>query len=452
MLLKHLLIISCILSLVACGGGSGDSSPTPTPTVNSSSSSTHTNVSSSSSSISSLINSSKSSLVSSAISSAANSSTTANSSASSQALAAPTNLSAKAGNASVTLSWSAVAGATSYHIFYATEANIISKNISAFQNGTWIKNVATPYVLTGLQNNKIYYFVITAVNNSTESLQSSEVSAIPTADDPAKQPTAQEVLVIELINRARFDPEAEATRYGIDLNDGISGTQITKTRKPPVTVNPLLTDAARVHSQWMLDNDIFAHEGANNNSPTDRMITAGYTFAGSWSNGENIAWAGTTAPTIDLTQYALGHHEGLFKSAGHRENILNAGFREIGVGQKQGFFMLNNTNYLSSMLTEDFAKSGNNYFLTGVVYTDTNNNQFYDVGEGLDGITITTNGKSYPVYSTGAYSIPLTNGIYDVVITGSSLPNTVNYQIQISNANIKLNVVKTGATTNIVSW
>jgi uncharacterized protein YkwD len=449
MLLRHLLIISCILSLVACGGGSGGSSPTPTSPANSSSLSTSN---STSSSISSLINSSKSSLASSAISSAINSSATTNSSASSQALAIPQNLKAQAGNASITVSWNAVAGATSYHIFYATEANIISKNISAFQNGTWIKNVTTPYTLTGLQNNKIYYVVVTAVNNSTESLQSSEVSAIPTADDSAKFPSAQEVLVIELINRARFDPEAEATRYGIGLNDGISGTQITNARKPPVTVNQLLTDAARVHSQWMLDNDIFAHEGANSNSPTDRMNTAGYSFAGSWSNGENIAWAGTTAPTIDLTQYALGHHEGLFKSAGHRKNILNADFREIGVGQKQGYFMLNNTNYLSSMLTEDFAKSGNNYFLTGVVYADANNNQFYDVGEGLDGITITTNGKSYPVYSTGAYSIPLTNGIYDVVITGSSLPNSINYQIQINNANIKLNLLKTGNTTSVTSW
>lgn len=423
MLLRYILFISCIMSLVACGGGSGNDSPAPTPPATSSSSS-----------------------------STAGSSATSNSSALSQTLAVPQNLSAKAGNASVTLSWNAVADATSYHIFYATEANIISKNISAFQNGTWIKNVTSPYALTGLQNNKTYYFVVTAVNNSEESPQSAEVSATPFADDLTKQPTAQEVLVIELINRARFDPTAEATRYGIGLNDGINGTQITPTRKPPVTVNLLITDAARVHSQWMLDNDIFAHEGPNNNSPTDRMRAAGYTFTGSWTNGENIAWAGTTGSTINLTQYALVHHEGLFKSAGHRVNILNKDFREIGVGQQQGYFFTDGKNYLSSMLTEDFATSGNSYFLTGVVYADTNNNQFYDVGEGLDGITINTNGKAYPVYSTGAYSIPLTNGIYDVAITGSALPNTVNYQIQINNANVKLNVLKTGTTSNVVSW
>lgn len=463
LLIQYLIISCCIMSLVACGGGGGsDTSPTP-PVVSSSSSSNFSSSSSVSSNSKSSVSSSSSISFNSSVSSSSKSSvssassslaslTSSNSSASSQALAVPQNLSVKPGNATATLTWNAVAGATSYHVYYATEPNILSKNISAFQNGTWIKNVTTPYTATGLQNNKTYYFVVTAVKASEESAQSLEVSTTPSADDPAKQPTAQEVLVNELINRARFDPTAEATRYGIGLNDGITGTPITADRKPPIALNLLLTDAARVHSQWMLDNDIFSHTGANNNSPTDRMIAAGYVFTGSWSNGENIAWAGTTAPSIDLTQNAIAHHEGLFKSPGHRENILGTSFRELGIGQKQGYFITDGRNYLSSMLTEDFAKSGTSYFLTGVVYADANNNQFYDVGEGLDGITISTNGKSYPVYATGAYSIPLTNGTYDLVITGAPLANVVNYRVQINSANIKLNVIKSASTATVVSW
>ncbi len=246
---------------------------------------------------------------------------------------------AQAGNSSVRLTWSSVVGATSYHIYFATEQNVLPKNINSFQNGTWVKNVSSPYTLTGLQNNQTYYFVVTAVNGSVESTQSIEVSATPSAALTTNQPTAQEVLVIELINRARFDPLSEAERYNIGLNDGITGGQITSARKSPVALNLLLTDAARVHSQWMLDNDIFSHTGAGGNSAGDRMINAGYSFTGSWSNGENIAWAGTTAPTINLTQYAFSHHEGLFKSPGHRINILAEHFRELGVGQKQGYFL-----------------------------------------------------------------------------------------------------------------
>lgn len=421
--IQYFVIILCIMSLVACGGGGGggdNSSPPPAAST------------SSSSIASSLVSSS--------------------SSASNSALATPQNLSVTAGNTSATLTWNTVTGATSYHIFYATEANIISKNISAFQNGTWIKNVTTPYTITGLQNNKTYYFVVTAVKGSEESSQSLEVSATPSADDIARQPTAQEVLVIELINRARFDPSAEAARYGIGLNDGITGTQITADRKAPLAHNLFLIDSARKHSQWMLDNDIFSHTGVNDSTPTERMMAAGYVFSGSWSNGENIAWAGTTAPTINLTQYALVHHEGLFKSPGHRVNILGTSFREVGVGQKQGFFESNGTNYLSSMLTENFARSGNSYFLSGVIYDDKNNNQFYDVGEGLEGVTISTSGKSYPVYSTGAYSIPLSNGTYDLIITGAPLGTQMSYRVQINNANIKLDVVKNGSEAQVVSW
>lgn len=182
------------------------------------------------------------------------------------------------------------------------------------------------------------------------------------------------------------------------------------------------------------------------------MIAAGYTFTGSWSSGENIAWGGTTGPSINLTQYAFDQHEGLFKSPGHRVNILGTSFREIGVGQKQGYFFTNGNNYLSSMLTEGFARSGNNYFLTGVIYADNNSNQFYDVGEGLDGVTISTGGKSYPVYSTGAYSIPLSNGTYDLVITGAPFTDAINYRVQINGVNIKLDVIKSGSNANVVSW
>lgn len=416
--LKHFAIASCIFLLMACGGGGSGGGDSTTPPDTSPSSS----------------------------------SVASSSSSSASTLGTPQNLSAQPANASVTLSWNPVTGATSYHVYYATEASIISKNISAFQNGTWVKNVASPHTITGLQNNQTYYFVVTAVKGSEESTQSLEVSATPSAADVARQPTAQEVLVLELINRARFDPNAEATRYGIGLNDGITGTQITADRKQPLAINLLLIDSARAHSQWMLDNDIFSHTGVNNSTPTDRMMTAGYVFAGSWSSGENIAWAGTTASSINLTQYALLHHEGLFKSPGHRVNILGTSFREIGIGQKQGNFLSNGTNYLASMLTENFARSGNSFYLTGVVYNDINNNEFYDVGEGLERVTISTNGKSYPVYSTGAYSIPLSNGTYDLVITGGPLGSVINHRVQINNANLKLDVVTTGSTSKVVTW
>lgn len=416
---RSLFITASFLLLISCGGGggSGGSNSNPQP------SSQSTN----------------------------NSSTASSQPSSAGIVAAPQNIAVVPGNSQVTLTWNSVAGATGYRIYYASEANILIGSIASFDDGTRVDNVTSPHVITNLRNDETYYFVVTAVQANSESIASSEVSATPGSIDLAKQPTAQEVLVVELVNRARANPGAEAARLGIGLNDGITGTQITDTPKQPLAHNLLLIESARLHSQWMLDEDIFSHTGINNSTPHERMQAVGYTFTGSWTSGENIAWGGTTASSISLTSYAVSQHEGLFKSPGHRVNILNGNFRELGVGQLQGYFMQDGRNYLSSMLTQNFARSGSNYFLTGVIYEDKNSNEFYDVGEGLSGISITTNNKTYPVYTTGAYSIPLSNGNYELNITGDALGAPVYYSVQVSNQNRKLDVIKMGANIRVVA-
>lgn len=421
---QQLLVVFILSTLIACGGGGssgGNSSPpSNTSTPASSLATISSSTSSSTSSFSSFVNSS------------------------SVTLTAPQNLAVVAGNTSATITWNPVSGATGYRIYYASEPNILINNITSFDDGTRVDNVTSPREINNLRNGETYYFVVTAIQADRESVASSEVSTTPGSIDLAKQPTAQEVLVVELVNRARANPGAEAARLGIALNDGIIGTQITDTPKQPLAHNLLLIESSRLHSLWMLEQDIFAHIGVNNSTPHERMVAAGYQFTDSWASGENIAWNGIIATSINLTSYAVSQHEGLFKSAGHRVNILNENYRELGVGQQQGYFMTDGRNYLSSMLTQNFAKSGSSYFLTGVIYEDKSSNEFYDVGEGLSGITITINNKSYPVYSTGAYSIPLTNGNYELSITGDALGAPVYYSVQVSGKNRKLDVIKSG--------
>src|SRR5688500_11676554 len=92
-------------------------------------------------------------------------------------------------------------------------------------------------------------------------------------------PTANEVLLVELINRARANPAAEASRLGIALNEGVPAEDtISTAAKQPLAINPYITDAARKHSQWMIDNDTFSHTGAGGTSPHQRMANAGYSF------------------------------------------------------------------------------------------------------------------------------------------------------------------------------
>jgi Fibronectin type III domain len=98
--------------------------------------------------------------------------------------AAPAGVSATPGNTQVTVGWTAVNGATSYNIYWATSSGVTAAT------GTKIEGATPPYVHTGLTNDTTYYYVVTAVNGSGESATSAEVSAIPTAT-PSTAPYIQ---------------------------------------------------------------------------------------------------------------------------------------------------------------------------------------------------------------------------------------------------------------------
>jgi uncharacterized protein YkwD len=88
--------------------------------------------------------------------------------------------------------------------------------------------------------------------------------------------------------------------------------------------NSLLKSAAQKHSADMAKKDYFSHTGKDGRSPFDRMTDAGYAFSAA---AENIA-AGQRTPG-DVV-------EGWMNSEGHKKNILNCTYTEIGVGYAKG--------------------------------------------------------------------------------------------------------------------
>lgn len=251
---------------------------------------------------------------------------------------------------------------------------------------------------------------------------------------------AFEIYMLQLVNRARLDPAGEAARYGIDLNQGLAAGTISATPKQPLVPNPLLHDSARAHSQWMLDADIFSHTGAGGSQPFNRMVAAGYLFTPPYAAGENIAFSGTTGTLGQLASYIEDQHRGLFLSPGHRTNIENDSYREIGIAQVTGAFTQGNLTYNASMVTQNFAFTGTASFLGGVIYNDLDLDNFYDPGEGIAGVTIRINGTAVATSTAaGAYYLPLANGTHALQMDGGGLSGVFATSVTMAGANLQVN-------------
>jgi lysophospholipase L1-like esterase len=127
--------------------------------------------------------------------------------------APPQSVLASSGNSQVALSWGKVTGATAYRIYWSTTAGV-SK-----ETGSMISSVTNTYAHTGLTNGATYYYVVAAVNQSGESAESKEVSAMPSVATPPLPPvsvmTHASNRTVNIAWTAGESAEAAATSYNI---------------------------------------------------------------------------------------------------------------------------------------------------------------------------------------------------------------------------------------------
>lgn len=274
----------------------------------------------------------------------------------------------------------------------------------------------------------------------------------------ANEPTSADQFMLELVNAARADPQREAnTLLGGDLNQGLSSGTISTVPKQPLVHNFNLWLASEKHSDWMLDSNVFSHTGEGGSSPSQRMQAEGYVLLPPWSTGENIAYAGTTG-SPDYVSFTQRNHENLFISPGHRVNLMNNNFEEVGISNVLGQF----DQYNSLMTTQKFAKSGTRGpWITGVVYTDAvADDDFYTAGEGIQGIVVTavdlsdsTKTFSTTTMNAGGYQIDVDpNTSYRVTFygdldTNGGSMNTAVYEISVGTENFKLDCVSDNLPT-----
>ncbi len=271
------------------------------------------------------------------------------------------------------------------------------------------------------------------------------------------EPTDEEQLFLEYINRARENPTAEGKRlattsdpkildafqiYQVDLAK-LQTDLSTNLPSPPLSFEPHLIDSARGHSLWMLNNAWQAHEETNPvgdldhivNTTFDRILAAGYdySFAGenvyAYSDGISFGHAGFEV------DWGVGPG-GVQEELGHRNSNHNPSFTEVGIGIFNGthtstaVVQVSGTNTIVTntvgpqVVTVDFGSRFDQPALaTGVAYYDLNNNQFYDLGEGLSGVRVEIDsGSNFAISSqSGGYSIPAVEGPQLLTFSGPGL-------------------------------
>ncbi|MEU3980884.1 CAP domain-containing protein [Streptomyces sp. NPDC026672] len=122
-------------------------------------------------------------------------------------------------------------------------------------------------------------------------------TAAPSSPKPAAPASGTAARIVQLVN-------AERAKAGCSA----------------LTLDATLTKAAQAHSADMAAHRNMSHTGSDGSDPGGRITAAGYTWS---AYGENVAYGYATPEAVMA---------GWMSSPGHRENILNCSFKEIGVG------------------------------------------------------------------------------------------------------------------------
>jgi fibronectin type 3 domain-containing protein len=172
-------------------------------------------------------------------------------SAAQQPPARPSGASATPGDKKVTVTWTAVDGATSYNVYYASSPGVTKTT------GTKVAGVTSPCEVSSLTNGVTYYFVVTAVGPGGESAESSEQYATPSATlQPPASPNG-----VKLANGAAgqikvtWNTKLTATSYNIyytsnpAIGDTASGGSTAKLIASGIKISVVGVDPTTILTQ-----------------------------------------------------------------------------------------------------------------------------------------------------------------------------------------------------------
>lgn len=287
-------------------------------------------------------------------------------------------------------------------------------------------------------------------------------------------PTNKEQLALQMVNRARLDPQAEMAllfdsddaeiESAISFFETVEAAAVDQVKSTastaPLAWNPFLADSADVHNALMIAEDTQSHNLPGEPSLGGRIQDAGYNpvLVGEsiYSYARNVLYA-HAGFYID---WGYGP-DGIQDPAGHRLAMLDPEFTEVGIaftannGIKTGPFVTTH-HYGRPFEGQDQLP---NPILVGVAMDDRDGDAFYDIGEGIGGVTVTAvNQLSGDVFTTttwasGGYSLKVEpDATYAVSFSGASFGQDQSFVVSVRSHNVARDAiavfsqVATGAT------
>jgi len=259
------------------------------------------------------------------------------------------------------------------------------------------------------------------------------------------EPTPEETLMVEYMNRFRANPKAEAERIAPPGTKGRRGVDLDMFRKetsalkkaPPVVINLRLLDAARRHSHYMILNGM-THEqspgkpGFTGRSFSERCKKAGYRGQPRSENCYRDARGPWVAHSGFIVDAGAGGPGGMQPGRGHRRNMADPGVGEVGCSG------LPHSGRLC--VTHDFGVRDSR-FAGGVVYVDRDGDGFYSIGEGVGGVTIaTSDGATTQTWASGAYTLQLKSS-QALKVKATFMEISHSQELQAGKANVKFDWV-----------
>lgn len=272
--------------------------------------------------------------------------------------------------------------------------------------------------------------------------------------------SAFEVMMLELTNRFRLDPGSEFDEivrnkrrqlaHDSDTTEALRFFDVNMNKlerelgrvdpAQPLAWSSRLNDASRAHGEALIREDSQLHQLPGGPDILARIRDAGFDPA---FFAENIYAYSTNA---DFAHNGLivdwgPSADGMQPGRGHRVNAGNPAYRETGVSairERDEATLVGPWVVVQKFATEQASDP----FLTGVVYSDRDRDDFYSIGEGVGGARFRVVGEGTArAQRAGDWAQEVSEGAHVVVISGRGVDGRIRARVTVERDNVKIDVV-----------